>query len=94
MSPAGNGTTLLSVRVHPKSRKARHESAQDGVLHVWVAAPAAEGAANKAVLRYLSDLLSLPISGITLVSGAASRSKRIRVQLTEEDVKSRLGCAG
>lgn len=94
MSPADSETTLLSVRVHPKSRKARHESDQDGVLHVWVTAAPAEGAANKAVLRYLSELLSLPVSGITLISGAASRSKRIRVQLAEEDVKSRLGSAG
>ena len=90
MSTPDDESTLLSVRVHPRSRKNRHELSQDGILHVWVTAAAVDGAANKALMKYLSDLLSLPNSRMALVSGAASRSKRIRIQLSGDDISSRI----
>ena len=93
MSTPDGETTLLSVRVHPKSRKSRHEPGQDGTLHVWVTAAAVDGAANKALLKYLSGVLSVPASRISLVTGAMSRSKRIRVELSEEEVNRRMGGA-
>jgi uncharacterized protein (TIGR00251 family) len=78
-------STMLAIRVHPRSGKNRHAWA-DGELHVWVTAPAVEGAANKAVIRYLADVLDLPASRISIVSGETARAKRIRVPLSESKV--------
>jgi len=82
-------STVLAVRVHPRSSTNRH-SWTDGELHVWVTAPAVEGAANKAVVKYLSDVLELPVSRISIVSGETSRSKRLRVPLAEDIVAGKL----
>ena len=37
--------------------------------------PAAEGAANKAVLKLIADDLGLPTSGVAVVRGTRSRTK-------------------
>jgi uncharacterized protein (TIGR00251 family) len=83
-------STVLAVRVHPRSSKNRHAWTDDGELHIWVTAPAVEGAANKAVINYLADALDLPASRIAFVSGETSRSKRLRVPLSESHVTARL----
>ena len=61
-----------------------------GQMHVWVTAAAANGAANKAVIRLLSDLLSVARSSILIESGATSRTKRVRVPLSAEELAARL----
>lgn len=91
MSAPDGESTLLTVRVHPRSGKNRHERGEDGTLHVWVTAPAVDGAANKALLKYLSGALSQPVYRLELVAGATSRSKRIRVELPKGEVDRRLG---
>ena len=82
-------STVLVVRVHPRSSKNRH-ARNDGDLHVWVTAPAVEGAANKAVIKYLAGVLELPVSRISIVSGETSRSKQLRVPLAEHIVAGKL----
>ena len=88
MASRESESTLLAVRVHPRSARNRYEWDQDGVLHVWVTAPAVDGAANKALLKYLADELSVPVSRIVLVSGETSRSKRIRIPLSSARLES------
>jgi uncharacterized protein YggU (UPF0235/DUF167 family) len=53
----------------------------DGVLVVRVAAPPERGKATKAALDALAVALSLPRSSVTLVRGAASRRKRVALEL-------------
>lgn len=91
MATSDVASTILSVRVHPKSSKNRHEHGADGSLHVWVTAAAVDGAANNALLKYLSGALSQPVSRLELVAGTTSRSKRIRVELSEDEVNRRIG---
>lgn len=50
------------------------------VLDVWVNAPPVEGAANKSVLRAVADHLGVPLTRISLRSGARSRTKIVEVQ--------------
>jgi uncharacterized protein (TIGR00251 family) len=68
----------------------RHELSVDGVLHVWVTAPAVDGAANKALLKYLAAILSIPGSQISLVSGETSRQKRIRFPMDNDELIRRV----
>ncbi len=73
---------LLAVRVTPRGgRDAVEGWARDAagrpVLKVRVAAAAADGAANAAVLALLAKALHRPKSSLTLVSGQTARVKRI-----------------
>jgi uncharacterized protein (TIGR00251 family) len=87
---AGDESTVLTVRVHPRSSKNRHLLEADQTLHVWVTAPPVEGAANTSVIRYLADLLDVPRSRISIVSGDTARTKRVRVDLPAGSVMRRL----
>jgi len=57
-----------------------------------VTAPAAEGRANKAVVRLIAAALGVPASSVSIVSGQTSAQKRIRIEgLETAEVLSRLG---
>ena len=80
---SSDARTLLSVCVHPGAHGNRHRWSEDDVLHVWVTAAAVDGAANRAVTKYLANVLGLPQIRITLERGAASRTKRFCVEGTQ-----------
>ena len=62
-----------------------------GALKVKVHAPALDGRANDALLGFLAGKLGLPRRAVTLVRGAKSRHKVVRVDgLALPDVKARL----
>jgi uncharacterized protein YggU (UPF0235/DUF167 family) len=64
------------------------------MLHVWVGAAAVDGAANRAVIRFLAEALNLAPGQIAIKSGKSSRSKRLHVQLEEAEVRRRLQALG
>ena len=87
----------LSVRVTPRGGRdavegwTRDEAGRP-VLKVRVAAAAADGQANAAVIALLSKALRLPKSAVTIESGASARVKRIGLAgLDEAGVAARLG---
>ena len=53
------------------------------------AAPPVEGAANESLVRVLAAALDVPRSGVVIESGAASRVKRVRVDLDVDVVQAR-----
>ncbi len=69
---------LITVRVHP--RASRSKTSWDGsVLEVWVTAPPAGGAANKAVLKAVASRFDVPISAVALRSRGRARTKVVEV---------------
>ena len=57
-------------------------------------APPVDGAANDALVRYVSDLLQLPRRAITIVSGEKSRDKILAIAgMDPEDIVARLRAA-
>lgn len=70
---------LLEVRVQPRARRNEVVGWQGAALRVRVTAPPADGQANAAVIALLAKALGVPRSSITIVSGAASRDKRVQV---------------
>lgn len=82
---------VLAVRVIPRAKKAAVDGVRDGALLVRLSAPPVEGAANDALMAFLSDLLKIPRRSLRLVSGERSRQKRVLVSGTSaEDVAARL----
>jgi uncharacterized protein (TIGR00251 family) len=68
----------LRVRVKPKARRTEIIGVQEGALVVSLAAPPHEGQANRELLRYLSELVHVPVSRIELAAGASGKTKLVR----------------
>lgn len=52
---------------------------------IRLAAPPVDGAANEALIAFLSEALGVPRRQITLVSGEKSRDKRLRIAGIERE---------
>src|SRR5262245_34828101 len=62
-----------------------------GAIKIKLRAPAVEGKANAALIRFLAERLKLSRNAIVLESGHKSRDKLIRIDgLTAEDVRMRM----
>lgn len=74
-------TVRLRVRVTPRAKKTALAglTEADGrpALAIRLAAPPVDGAANRALLRFLSDSLDLPRSAVRLLSGETGRVKLV-----------------
>ena len=73
-------STVLRVRLTPKGGRNALIKYESGVLHARVAAAPVDGAANRALIALLADLLDVPRSHLELVSGETSREKGLRVR--------------
>jgi len=80
----------FGVRLTPRAARDEVRGVDEaGVLLVRVAAPPVDGAANEALTRLLARELGVPRSAVRLESGTRSRSKRVRVPLGPDVVRSR-----
>ena len=66
--------------MQPKASKTRIVGLHDGCLKIAVAAPPVDGKANKAVVRFLADILGVSARNVVVTSGAQSRKKKVVVQ--------------
>lgn len=73
----------LAVRLTPRGGTAKIEGITewDGrpVLGIRVPAPPVDGAANGALIAFLSKALGVPRSAVTLTAGDRARIKRLRI---------------
>ena len=87
----GEEPARLSVRVTPRASRTEVVSYAEGVLHVRLAAPPAEGAANAACCAFVAGLLGLRASQVTVVAGLRSRQKVLATEsLSADAVAARL----
>jgi uncharacterized protein (TIGR00251 family) len=83
--------TILRVHVVPNARIDRVVGEYRCAIKIKLRAPAVEGKANAALIRFLAEQLKLPRRLMVLESGHRSRDKLIRIdQLGEEAVRRRL----
>jgi len=84
-------STVLAVRVIPRSPRSRVDGLRGGAVLIRLAAPPVDGAANEELVAFLSDVLGLPRRNITIVSGETSRDKRVRIEgIDETTARTRL----
>jgi len=82
---------VLRVRLTPKGGRNEVIRREADVLHVRVAAPPVDGAANKALIELLSSVLKVPKSRIGFQAGETSREKTLRISgLDAETLETRL----
>jgi uncharacterized protein (TIGR00251 family) len=69
----------LRVRLTPRADRDAVTAVADGVVHVRVTAPPADGRANESLRRLLAKQLRVPRSTVELVRGHTAREKTVRV---------------
>ncbi len=69
----------VSVRVHPGARENAVSGVHAGAVKISLTTPPVDGRANEALIAFVAELLRLPRGRVNLVSGAASRSKVLRI---------------
>ena len=86
--PAG---ASLTVRVIARASTTKFGGMRDGRLLVRVAAVPADGAANEALVSFLSKSLGVPLRSIAVAAGEHNRSKRVVLSgVSGGEVKRRL----
>jgi uncharacterized protein len=70
---------LIHLHVVPGAAKTEIAGLHGGRLKVRVKAAAAEGAANRELLRFLADLFEVGASYLEIVRGASDRRKTVRL---------------
>ncbi|SRR5690606_31442309 len=73
------GNVLFDVRVSPSASRTSVLGVHDGALKLSLAAPAVEGAANAALVKFLAHALGVPQKAVTLLRGQRGRLKTISV---------------
>ncbi len=79
---------ILRVHVVPNAKSDSVVGMHGGAVKIKLRAPAVEGKANAALVRFLAEQMKLPRHAIVLQRGHTSRDKLIRVDgLNQEDVR-------
>jgi hypothetical protein len=76
----GKHGAALTIRVTPRARKTELGGVlEDGTVRIRVAAPPVEGKANKALVKYLSELFGIRKNKIEIVAGEKGLDKIISI---------------
>lgn len=74
-----NGAFQFAVRVQPAAKREGIAGLYGDAFKIAINAPAVDGKANSALIRYLATIFRVPASDIHIVAGKTSRSKIVRV---------------
>lgn len=74
-----NGGVELDVVVVPRASRSRIVGLHGDRIKVQLAAPPVDGAANEELVALFAAVLDIPARAITLVRGATSKRKTVRV---------------
>jgi uncharacterized protein (TIGR00251 family) len=79
------------VQVVPRASSSEIAGTLDGLLKVRIASPPVGGAANAELIRFLAKALRLPKRDIEIISGSASKKKRILIRgIARPELEKRL----
>lgn len=85
---------ILSVHVQPGAARTECAGLHGHSLKVRVAAPAIEGAANEALVRFLAEQLGVPKRSVVIRSGPQSRRKLVLLAgVPAQRVREVFGCS-
>jgi uncharacterized protein (TIGR00251 family) len=80
----------FAIHVRPGARRTSLDGTHDGVVAVRVAAPPADGQANEAVCQVLATAFHVRRTAVTIVRGASSRRKQVRIDADTPTEAARL----
>lgn len=75
----------ILARVQANAKKNEVLRFQEGILYLKIAAPPLKGKANQELLKFLSEILSVSKSRLTIEKGLTDRTKVVSIEgLTQE----------
>ena len=77
-SVIGDGI-ILNLHIQPRASKSEVCGVQGDALKIRLTSPPVDGAANKLCREFLAELFKVPKSAVEIVSGEASRHKRVKI---------------
>jgi len=81
----------ILVQVHPGAKRNEILRFENGIWHLKIAAPPVEGKANKELIDFLSEVLDVSKSRISIEKGTTSRKKLVMVYgVMEQDLTAKL----
>jgi len=81
----------IVVHCQPGAKQTQCVGLHDGKPKIQLKAPPVDGAANKALIAFLSEVFDVPRSAIRIELGASSRTKRVEVAgVSDEEISRRL----
>jgi uncharacterized protein (TIGR00251 family) len=86
--------TLLQVLAKPGAKRSEILGVQGDFLKIAIQAPPVDGAANEALIRFLAEALGVKRQQIELLSGDASRQKRLFLSGLSADRLVRMALPG
>ena|SRR5690348_4292973 len=72
-------SVTFAVKLQPRARRNEVVGQLGDALKVNLTAPPVDGRANESCIEFFAELLGVPRSAITIVSGQTSRNKVLRV---------------
>ena len=81
----------IVVYCQPGAKQTQCVGLHDGKPKIQLKAPPVDGAANKALIGFLSEVFGVPKSAISIELGASGRTKRVEVAgVSDEEISCRL----
>jgi uncharacterized protein len=71
---------ILRVQVQPRASCDEFSGIHGNALKIRLNAPPVDGKANEALVGFLADTFAVPKKRVTLLSGAGTRTKRLRIE--------------
>jgi uncharacterized protein len=81
------GRVRFNVRVQPRASKTEVSGIHGDALKIRLAAPPVDGAANAALIEFLSELFAVSRRAVMILAGESSRLKIVEIEgITERAV--------
>lgn len=75
-----DGRLVFKVQVVPRASRSEVVGEHDGSLRVRIAAPPAEGAANKALIQILAQTFKVSRGAVVIMTGHSGRLKQVSIE--------------
>jgi uncharacterized protein len=74
-------STGIEVKLHvlPRAKRCEISGMHNGALKLKITAPPVDDAANRAIIKFFSDLLGIPKSSLCISTGLKSRDKTLQI---------------
>jgi uncharacterized protein (TIGR00251 family) len=79
-------TLKLTVHVQPNARTSGVAGAYGDALKIRIAAPAVDGKANDALVKFIAVLLGVPPAAVVLTNGSHGRRKILEIRNATQDL--------
>jgi hypothetical protein len=80
----------FQIKLIPNSSRCEILGISEGILKIKIDAPPIEGRANEKIIKFLSEILRIPKSKISIISGEKSKTKLIFVEGNPEEIEEKI----